>query len=64
MSATKATFPHRLNADGTYDFILPELFSNDRECTVAGDLAPLENAHVCHSDSFLAERRMFILKAS
>lgn len=64
MSGTTTPFPHRQNADGSYDSICPNCCLTIASARVEGDLKALEQAHVCHGDSFLADRGMFYMKAS
>jgi hypothetical protein len=57
------TFPHRRNADGSYDSICPECFLTAARAKSEEELTTLEKKHVCDS-SFLADRGAFLGKAS
>jgi hypothetical protein len=51
-------FPHRRNADGTFDSICMNCFLTVSHSKSEAELAESDKNHICDS-SFLAERGMF-----
>jgi len=56
-------FPHRLNADGTYDAICPRCFRTVATCKIEADLDLEERSHRCQ-DFPLTELRERLLEAA
>lgn len=44
-------FPHRLNAEGSYDAICIQCFRTVASVSQESDLARFENAHVCDPEN-------------